>query len=256
MKNIFIALATLLLAALPGTALAAPQILGLVATAEPVPLQCDGGECAGLLSAFCLQEKRLPPDLDTAYRPGPGTRLTLVVTTARGVTHRLDASPYVELRTRYGYTAIRASVAVDALAAWAPVSLAIEVGPLAALLPVALAGDPAPQTTRDVALATGPWRLAARNVFEDGSDRARAAMTTARLINALPASGDIARDARKELWDSVAAGAPALARQTYEACARTVDQAVGYRFRLCLEERHQRLQTGNTKEFWQSLGGS
>lgn len=256
MKNISIGLAALLLAVLPAPAPAAPQILGLVATAGPVPLQCADGECSGLLSAFCLQKSRLPPDIDTAYRPGPGTRLTLVVVAAGGVTYRLDASPYVKFRARYGYTAVRVSVDLGALAAWAPVSLAIEVGPLAALVPVPIAGDPAPQTGQDIALATGPWRLAAQTVFEGGSDRARAAMTTARLVNALPASGEIAVAGRESVWDSVAAGAPVLARQVYEACVRTVDQAVGYRFRLCLEQRHQRLQTGITREFWQSLGGS
>ncbi len=209
MKKSLIGIAALLLAALPGPALAAPQILGLVATAGPAPLQCAGGECSGLLSAFCLQKNRLPPDLDTAYRPAPGARLTLVVTSAGGVTHRLDASRFVEFRTRYGYTAVRASVRMDALAAWAPVSLAIEVGPLAALLPVALAGDPAPQTAADIALATGPWRLAASAVFEGGSDRALAAMTTARLVNALPASGDIAAAARENATSSWAAAASA-----------------------------------------------
>jgi hypothetical protein len=256
MKRIVFALAALLLpAATP--AQAAPQILGLVATAEPVPLQCDGGQCTAFLSAFCLQKKRLLPDLRTAYRPAPGSGVTLVLTAGDGATRRLDASGLVEFRTAYGYTAVRVELAQGALAAWAPVSVAIEVGPRAALLPVPIAGDPDPLSDEEIALATGPWRLAAQAVFEGGSAAAGAARTTARLANALPASGDIAAHRRQEFWDRIAtADAPPLARRTFDACGRTVDQSIGYSLRTCLEERHELLQTQNTKTYWESLGGS
>ena len=37
---------------------AAPQMLGVVASAEPMPLRCEGGVCSIELSSFCLEKER------------------------------------------------------------------------------------------------------------------------------------------------------------------------------------------------------
>jgi len=236
---------------------AAPQVLGLVATAEPVSMQCDSGRCTALLSAFCLLKERLPPDFGTVYRPAEGARITLVVTAGNGETHRLDAAGLVEFRSDYGYTAIRAGLPLSAIAAGDAVSVALEIGPRVSMLPRPVAGDAAPLTSTEIALATGPLRLAAESVLEGGGDTARTARATAALINALPESGDVPPAGREAVWSRVAAAdAPAAARHTFEACSRTVDQSVGYPLRKCLEERHERLQVENTRTYWDSLGGS
>lgn len=241
---------------LPGTARAAPQIMGLVATAEPVPMQCAGGQCSALLSAFCLQETRLPPDLDTAYLPASPGRVILVAGMADGRTTRMDAGELIEFRSRYGYTAIEARLPLERLDAVQPVALALEIMPRAALLPAAKAGDPNPLTAEEISTAAGPWRLAAQAVMDGDSDTAASARATMRLINALPVAGDIRPGEREPLWRHIAGGAPALSRQTFDACIRSVDQSVGYPLRKCLEERHEKLQVENTREFWRSLGGS
>jgi hypothetical protein len=251
-----VAAAIALFSLLPGATLAAPQIMGLVATAEPAPMQCAGGQCTALLSAFCLQEKRLPPDLGSAYLPSSAGQVILVVTAADGRTARMEADGLVEFRSRYGYTAIEARLPLDRLAVKQPVALTLEVRPRAALLPEAKAGDPDPLTAAEIATATGPWRLAAEAAMEDESDGPASARTAMRLINALPVAGDVRPNEREPLWQRVAGSAPALARRTFDACIRSVDQAVGYPLRKCLEERHEKLQVENTREFWRSLGGS
>ncbi|MBE9556345.1 MAG: hypothetical protein IMF08_05760 [Proteobacteria bacterium] len=251
-----LALTITLLALLPGAAYAAPQIMGLVATAEPAPMQCAKGKCTALLSAFCLQEKRLLPDLDSVYLPAGADQVVLVVTAADGRTTRIEAGGLVEFRSSYGFTAIEASLPLERLGGARPVSLALEVNPRAALLPVAEAGDPDPLTAEEIETATGPWRLAAEAVMEGNSEGAASARVAMRLVNALPAAGDIQASEREALWRRVAGNAPALARQTFDACIRSVDQAFGYPLRTCLEERHQKLQIKNTREFWRSLGGS
>jgi hypothetical protein len=94
-------------------------------------------------------------------------------------------------------------------------------------------------------------------VIEGDSEPAQAARITARLVNALPLEGDIPAAARARLWRRVAgAMPPPLARQTFEACARSVDHSVGFPLRKCLEERHEKLQIRNTRDYWKSLGGS
>lgn len=235
---------------------AAPQILGLVATGEAIPLQCADGECSAVLSAFCLQEQRLPPDLDTAYAPAPGTTVTLIVASRDGTSQRLDAATLARFETRRGFTAIRVGVPAAALPE-DMVAVAIEVAPRAAVLPIAIANDPDPLGAAEITLATGPWRIAAEAVFEGNSETARAAGLTTRLINALPAKGGIAADAREEVWRRVtAADAPVVARNDFEACGRMVDHSVGLTLRQCLAERHQRLQIDNTHAYWDALGGS
>lgn len=249
------ALLTLVIAT--GPALAAPQVLGLVATGDAVPMQCAGGTCTALLSAFCLQKDRLPPDFETLYRPARPGDVTLIVTTADGQRRSLDAAEHVNFHSRYGFTAMRADLALAAIGIDAPASVAIEIAPRAAMLPQARPGDPNPLTAEEITLATGPARLAAETVFEGGSEQARAARVAARLINALPLRGDTDAAAREGLWRRVAGDdAPLSARRMFDACTRTVDQSLGYPLRQCLEERHERLQIENTREFWDSLGGS
>jgi len=248
-------LLTLVLAAAP--AMAAPQVLGLVAAGEAVPLQCDGGTCTALLSAFCLQKERPLPEYETPYGPARPGQVTLAVTMPDGQVQHLEADGLVQFHSRYGYTAIRADLALAALGIDAPVSVAIEIAPRTAMLPAPRPGDANPLTEDEVALATGPARLAAETVLEGRSENARAARVAARLINALPLAGDIEARDREGLWHRIAgADAPPRARSMFDACGHTVDQSVGYPLRQCLEERHEQLQIDNTHEFWESLGGS
>lgn len=245
-----------LFSSLPGMALAASQILGLVATAEPTQMQCDKGGCMALLSAFCLQEKRLPPDFDSDYRPAKPGQVTLLATMADGRVIRMEADGLVELRSRYGYTTVEARLPLGRMALISAVSLALEVDARAALLPAAKADDPDPLSNEEIEIATGPWRLAAQNVLEGDGERAAGARVAMRLVNALSPSGDIEAGEREILWRRVAGDAPDLARRMFDACIQSVDQAVGYPLRKCLEERHERLQVENTWEFWRTLGGS
>lgn len=250
-------LVAVLCAAFAAETKAAPQILGLVATAGPVPMQCDGGRCTALLSAFCLQKERLPPDFGTAYMPAANAEMTLVVTDADGETRRLDATGLVDFRSDYGFTAIRADLPLNAVAGSEMVSVALEVGPRVSMLPRPIAGDADPLSDAEIALATGPLRMAAEAVLEGASDTAHTARVTAALINALPESGDVPRAGREAVWSRVATtDAPVAARRAFEACGRTSDQSVGYPLRKCLEERHERLQVENTRAYWKTLGGS
>ena len=257
MKRLIFGILTVVLTGAPVAARAASQILGLVATRDATPMQCESGVCTALLSAFCLQENRLPPDFETVYVPAAPGSVTLIVTGADGAVRQMDAAGLVEFHSRYGFTAIRADLALNRLGAPAPAAVSLAVAPRTAMLPDPIAGDPDPLSQEEIALAAGPLRVAAEAVMEGDSEPARAARITAGLINALPTDGDIPAGERPQLWERLAgANAPPLARHTFDACARSVDQSVGYRLRLCLEERHEKLQIENTHEYWESVGGS
>jgi hypothetical protein len=231
---------------------AAPQIMGLVATAEPVPMQCGNGRCTALLSAFCLQEARLPPDLGTAYRPGGTDHVAVRMRMADGATVTANAAGLVEFSSQYGFTAVEASLPLERLGGEAPVSVTLEVKPRAALLPVTEPNDPDPQTVREIETATGPWRLAAEPVMEGSREAAIATREIMRLVNSLPTAGS----EQVNLEGEIAPESSAMTQQVVRACDRSVRQSVGYSLRTCLEERHELLQIGNTREFWRSLTGS
>ena len=146
---------------------AAAQILALVETGGPTPLKCEGGQCSGEFSGFCLQKERPDPKPGTRYR-AEGGALTLVVTDASGVERRLPAGDYLKIVTKRSYTAVRISLPESVMRDMGAVSVALEIGERVALVPVALAGDPEPQTEADIALALRPGGA---HVIGDGRGR-------------------------------------------------------------------------------------
>jgi len=62
-------------------ALAAPQMMGLVANNNAMPLQCQHGDCFAEFTAFCLQPEQVSPVQRTAYRLHDSALLVAVATT-------------------------------------------------------------------------------------------------------------------------------------------------------------------------------
>ncbi len=47
-------------------AAAAPQILAVIASVEPVTLQCERGECGAEFTVYCIEQRRSSPEPGTA----------------------------------------------------------------------------------------------------------------------------------------------------------------------------------------------
>jgi hypothetical protein len=93
MHRVFQVFAIALFASCAGAsgAFAAPQILAVLATGEPVPLTCVKGVCEAEFSAMCLQWARAMPEPGTAYAPvDPGK---ISSSSSAGPTARRPASP-------------------------------------------------------------------------------------------------------------------------------------------------------------------
>lgn len=253
-------------------AAAAPQVLGVVASAEARPLTCRDGTCSLYLSSFCILERREPPAPGTlyhpasAYAPASGGAMTLVVTTAAGGRLRLPAAGTVTFESYAGYTAVRASLPEAALARLGGVAAALEVGARAILIPESVAGDPDPLGPEEIALATGPWRTAAEHVFERGAKtpRAQAARLLGVLINALPERGRAGAAARETVWARVAAAgalaglSPAAveaARVATGVCRGFTRGASQKPLRRCLEARHDAWMMDLNQDYWDELVG-
>jgi len=249
-----------------GTADAAPQVLGVVASLEPTRMTCDETGCRAELTAFCLQQTRANPHPDIAYTPADGAQLAIVGTNAAGETVRVPAGPYLAFHSMRGYTALEAKIDPQAMAALGLSDVAIEVGEQVSLLPADEIGDADPQTAEDIALATGVNRAMAVKFYDEQNQSSDAMRVTNAMINALPAEGRRSSDSDGSLWgaagvDTLAARVdPAglqLSSEMFSECQHKVDVTHHVAtMRSCLQGTHDRLAVRTNIEFWESLGGS
>ena len=267
--NFRLALLSLLAAlAFPCLAQAAPQLLGLIASRDPVPLVCEGERCSVELSAFCLEQGRSGPQDGTAYQAADGRDLTLVASFADGSVRRLPAGRYVSLASARSYSAVTASVDAGLAARLGARSLALAIARRVTLVPLARAGDPSPVTKAELARVTASDRPLAADVIEQSHPAAlEAVQLLNRLINALPRMGGgspLDLTARDGLWDKVvartkvagAAGARGVqeAQLVYESCRRGAHYVQGLTLRRCIEASHDSLMSSLNEEFWRVVG--
>lgn len=244
---------------------AAPQVLALVASAEPVPMVCRNGACSVEMSAFCLQPEWRAPVEGTVYHPRGGEGIRVVATTRDGETLTFTAAELgLAVESARTHTAVRLSVPVEEMQAHNLRSAAIEVGRGVSLVPEALPGDPRPHSEQDIAIAIGPLRALGTLLVDEGGDPIAAARIANRLISALPARGRTDDEARATLWRRVmgdAAGATgaqggaasatamSLARGAYQDChARTMGGMMS--LRECLGAAHDRFIGDLNDTYW------
>ena len=240
-----------------------PQALGLVATAEPAPMQCRDGLCTAYISAFCLEEHRKSPRARTAYRLADKTEVTLLIETAAGDTLRLPGKDWLGFQTRTLFTGVEASVDQARIAKLNPVKLSVEVGPMASMLPVVAADEKTAHSAAEIALATGPYRRAAERYFEGNVETATAVSIATGLINLLPKTGAVSEERRIQTMidafatlETIEAGEKT--RAVVGGIIRTCDRHAYYgvdSLRNCLELKHSGLQADTNRKFWDSLGG-
>lgn len=173
-----------------GPATAAPQILGLVATPEAVPLTCENGQCDAQFSAFWMQIDRRIPSRGRPYTPGPGTELTLSFDTPGGKRRAITISHAVTIKAERGFHSVRIAVPetmVKSLGGSAP---AITIAKAAAAVPVFIGEELKPLNAAEIARVTGEQRHLVDARLPPDSASAIAIATLNRLINAMPADAD------------------------------------------------------------------
>ncbi len=221
--------ATVALLLFPETAHAAPQSLGLVATAQPVPMICDEGGCTAQLSSFCLQRERRPPGYRTPYHIAGGAGLWLHLTDADGRHRRVPAEGLARLVSSRGYAGIEASVSSVDMAALGAVEISVQVGNLVTLFPQSVADDPNPITAAEGAFATGPARHLAADIFDSPGAFSDTINILDRAINSVTTSSRLSDEGRRDLWSRVAGG-------PLEAAADKRTRGAAAVFSACLEE--------------------
>ena len=244
-------------AALSG-AQAAPQILALVASAEPVPLICRNGECGAEFSAFCLQEERASPIEGTRYTLHGGEGVRLIASTRDGGTIELPVGTELKITTSRSHTTVRISIDVSTLFKNGYKQVAALVGENISLVPAAYPNDPNPQTEQDIALATGPLRKLGTRLVDQAGLRITAASLTNRLRSALPLRGRTSHEERQRIWeatfgpgagDLASSGPGRKARKAYEECRQMTEGGMSS-LSECLGAAHDKFIGRLNNEYW------
>lgn len=254
-----LAASTLVAVALaPVPTLAAPQILGLIASAAPIPMTCANGVCTAELSSVCLQQHRPTPPTGTVYRPAKRTRITLVVTRPDGVSHRLSVAAALTFRSLRQFSAVKVSLPEATVRRLGDGVATISVSPMASVIPVSIAGDPNPLSAAEIARYTGPLRALAERAFERDSDHVNATRILNQMVNRLPERSNFGIEEMGSLWrQTVGKGVTdetqKFLKRAAENCRETLHTGVMSDLRSCLSYHHDYLSGENTTNGWQAM---
>ena len=182
---------------------AAPQLLALIATDQPVALQCDATRCFAELPSLCLQPERSAPQAGRAYRLAQGQSVMLTGRSANGVPVSIPIAQGIEFAAARTHVAVAVSIPHETVRRLGLTHPAIQVGDGVTMVPAASAHDNTPQSLADIAQATGYRRLLATEYIDRDDERMPAVRLTNQLINLFPAhrQSDLALGDR--LWKTV-----------------------------------------------------
>lgn len=241
---------------------AVPQVLGLIASKGHVALQCQDGECAATLSAFCLQRSRAMPDTGTPYEFYDTGKVRLVGVRTDGVQVALDAAKELTVVSARRQLAVRVAMPKARLDALGVTGVRIEIGRNVTLMPTAFTGDPNPLSESEIALAAGPLRHAGTRLLEGNEDRVDAAVWVGKLSNGLPQPGVLTAEERSRfLSDARRANAsaglsPAAREQSQEIlniCEVKSKLGAYDNLRQCFERHHDTLLWRLNVDYWLAI---
>jgi hypothetical protein len=261
-----LAIVPVVVAAVSAPAVAAPQVLGLVATRSPVPLVCDGVNCSADLSTFCLQQWRRAPHPGQRYvAHAEGAGIHVLGMDAGGAVRDVANGAVLEIEAPRGVTAVTVRVPQRILDRHGVTRIAVSVDANVSLVPVAAPRDPYPQSAEDIAIATGPLRELATRFVDDNVAGVVAADALNRAITLIPRGvSSLSPRLNDRVWAEVAASLPsgdevhraglAAARDAFDRCHDGGGSSLTGRNTLsldeCLAKRQQGLIEPLNRGYW------
>jgi len=254
--NIFVAFPLTVFGLSP--AQAAPQILGLITSAAPIPMTCKGVTCTAEISSVCLQQYRPTPSTGTVYRPTKGTHITLTVKGSNGVDRSMPVAAALSFTSLRQFSAVKVSLPEATIRRLGNGVATISVSPMASIIPVAVAGDPHPQSAAEIARYSGPLRALAERAFAGDSDRVNATRILNRMVNLLPEHSNFGMEEMASLWrQTVDRHASDETREflnrAVNNCRETLWTGVMSDLRSCLSYHHDYLSGENTTNAWRAM---
>ena len=217
----------------PSKSPAAPQVLALIATDQPVTLHCGGTHCAANLPTICIQPERRTPNVGRAYRLIHGQSITVVGD--RG-TKAVFAD--VRLVAKRSHVAVAVSISRALIGDLKNPRLLVGRGISA--VPVPDATDLRPIHEKELAHAMGPRRAIATQMVDLEPARIPAVSMTNRLANLVQAGAN-----RRQSWAKILADAKArnvstaaikYAHTMHDVCMYKLDAGITENLPMCIGE--------------------
>jgi hypothetical protein len=243
-------------------AMAASQLLGVVASADPVSMTCADGKCTAELSAFCLERDRAMPLDGAPYRLLDPDKIVLVVTTKDGEERRIGAEPYVQIASERDFHAVEVSVPESVSRDLGAVRIAVSVSPQLILAPQSAANDPQPITDDEIERARDSWRAVESTLFDQDSPELGRVRIINRLVNALPSEIGVDLPTSNIIWRQVVGEAFQLDRSDpiiaevasiYSSCRLGATNPWPPTLRRCLQMNHDAIMGGINSQYWQAV---
>ncbi|MFN0043266.1 MAG: hypothetical protein ACKVSF_08660 [Alphaproteobacteria bacterium] len=253
----------------PGFAVAAPQILALMATDGPRPLECEGEICRAEFTAICLQEHRPVPNAGTVYELLPASKSTketgepvLIATMADGLTRRIDMAGararFISMRGQFAMAIEIPKAVLDAMGAKAA---GIAIAKTAILTPEPLQDDPQPITVGEIRAVLGRHVQIAHGFERDVAGGLATSRVLNALVNALPKAKRPRREdelaASERVLASYAAGPVGAERRASDDIRSIIvtcdmrEMRAAYRtVRTCVQVYHDRIIAGVNTTYW------
>ncbi len=259
--TLFASLTALMMTAVAGPALAAPQILGVSAAIEPLPLTCDDQSCSVELASFCLQKKRDDPNSGDKYTIFNRDDVRLHLTAASGHVWTVPAADYVTITAERSFTAVKVEMEARTLVMLGAEKAKLSVAEGVSLVPVSVAGDPDPITESELAYVTGSLRAEAAQWMDGSNAKPKAIRIINRMVNMTPKTGRLETAARENLWDDVVGGnrfdpsdaGIQRALEMYGACKFRVEVGRYFNMRRCLGIKQDSLMLDLNTRYWQAV---
>ena len=236
-------------------AMAAPQILGLVASAEPLPMRCENGLCATDASVFCLQKWRQSPAAGMRYSPAGGEGVQIIALGEDGK-QVVVPDPKLQIVALRGHSAVSIGVDVEWLYKRKYQSVALKIGQKVSLIPEAVADDPTPQTAKDVEVALGKLRDLGHKLVDTAGRNVHTAQLLAHVGGKLPRLGRAHDDRRNAAWENGVSDLGGINPKILAKAKRKFDRCHDVTFggstslRQCLGAQHDILMGKLNARYW------
>jgi hypothetical protein len=178
---------------------AAPQILGVIPTTQPLKLHCADNRCQVQVPTLCLEAKRKPPIGGHIYKPVDSSVFSVVARNGAGKTVHLPLRDAV-FRVTGGYAASQVVLATSGMRSrgLTPVALTVAAGTI--LIPKPVPGDTDPITRAEIKRVKHSLWPKAKRVLKKRRQQFEAIGIVNRLLNETPVVGLMTAAARKDLW--------------------------------------------------------
>lgn len=260
MRSVFKAIPFALAALTLSTASnAAPQLLGVIATASPVKLHCDAHTCRTELSTICMQVHRDTPERHQPYQARDLNVFNVVTKTHTGETVHI-ALDRASFQAERGYTATTIEFSLDTFKARDLTPVALSVAKGGVLIPTAVAGDPNPIIEGEAEQVFASMQPVAEKVFKKHGADFAAIQFVNRLMSETPERGRMAKADRENLWsDTFGENARESsnvgmrrAADTLGYCQYRTKQGKFFSVRRCLEQRLDGMLMNINSDYWKA----